>query len=198
MKSCNDGVPARTGVEHNGVVAEEVPPKPGNRVPALRSLALLLCFLAAYIAAPCRAAAPAVSLSSPSLVAQARQYESQVRAEFKTELGHEPRSTQELLGWLDQKSAGSAILSAEAKNEMVLKFGATLGELLIRDVGGQWVHAAAVKGYSHAIKLPDGKLAFVFNLAARRIVNGDPIGFSAYFQRAAKLVKRDGAAGSGS
>ena len=49
--------------------------------------------------------------------------------------------------------------------------------------------AGTPQGPSHGVELPNNKVAFVFNRAARRIFEGELLSFTAYYQSAASMVK---------
>jgi hypothetical protein len=149
------------------------------------ALALWLTILPSITPAP-----EPLSLSPmpPALVTLAQSMEAQVRIEFQTEFGHKPKSSKELLAWLDQKSSHVETLSPEQKDALVQKFGAVLGQVLLHEFGGSWVIAPTDQGDSPGINLPIGKVAFVFNRAARRIFEADPIGFVSYFETTESYV----------
>jgi len=121
-----------------------------------------------------------------ALVAMARSSETQILEQFKREIGHEPKTSHELLEWLDQKSLAAKNLTDKEKDGLVQSYGAVLGQLLIHDLGGRWVINPSDN--SPGVDLPGGKVAFVFNRAARRIFNGDAIGFVSFFDSAASYV----------
>jgi hypothetical protein len=121
-----------------------------------------------------------------ALVSKARSYEVQVRNEFKREIGHAPKTSRELLAWLDEKSIGAKDLDDREKDELVQSYGAVLGQLLVQDLGGRWV--LDPNDNSPGVDLPGGKVAFVFNRAGRRIFNGDAIGFVSFYDASASYA----------
>jgi len=149
-------------------------------------LATLLC--ASVFGFSVAAEPPDVQPMSASLIAHAQSMEAQVRREFLSDVGHDARTSDELLLWLDGKTLHTDTLGDEAKDELVQKYGAALGQLVIKEFGGSWVITSSGQGDSMGVDLPVHKVAFVFNRAARRIFNADPIGFHSYFETVASLV----------
>jgi hypothetical protein len=131
---------------------------------------------------------PKVQPMSASLIAHAESMETEVRHEFQSELGHAPETSIELLLWLDKKSLQTKTLSDEEKDKLVQQFGATLGQVVIHEFGGTWVLSSTSQGDAMGVDLPIGKVAFVFNRAARRIFEADPIGFVSYFKTVASFA----------
>ena len=152
----------------------------------LGPLATLLCATAFGFSVA--AEPPQVQAMSASSVAHAQSMEAQVRHEFLSEVGHEATTSNELLLLLDGKTLHTETLGDKAKDDLVQEYGATLGQLVIKEFGGSWVVASSGQGDSMGVELPVGKVAFVFNRAARRIFDADPIGFHSYFESVASLV----------
>jgi len=147
---------------------------------------LLVC-----VAILCNAAFAAETPTSPmpkSLLSKAEQSDSEVREQFQREAGHAPSTGRELLQWLDQKSLRATNLDDAQKDALVQSYGAVLGQVLLREFGGRWVVVPG-QGNSPGIDLPGGKVAFVFNRAARRIFDGDAIGFVAFYESTASYVR---------
>ena len=128
-----------------------------------------------------------VSPMPETLKSKAQNAETLVRAQFQSEFGHEPKTNRELLEWLDQKSLASKSLDDRQKDELVQSYGAVLGQVLIHELGGHWVIVPS-QGNSPGVDLPNGKVAFVFNRAGRRIFDADPIGFVKFFDTSASYV----------
>jgi hypothetical protein len=149
---------------------------------------LLALFAAGLLGSSFAAEPPKVQPMSASLIARAESMEAQVRHEFQSELGHAPETSNELLLWLDKKSLHTENLSDEEKDKLVQKFGATLGQVVIHEFGGTWVVTSTSQGDAMGVDLPVGKVAFVFNRAARRIFEADPIGFVSYFKTVASFT----------
>jgi hypothetical protein len=123
-----------------------------------------------------------------ALISKAQNAEALVRSQFLSEVGREPTTSRELLEWLDQKSLTSKDLDEQQKDQLVQSYGAVLGQVLIHELGGHWVIVPS-QNNSPGVDLPNGKVAFVFNRAARRIFDGDQIGFVKYFETSASYVQ---------
>ena len=130
--------------------------------------------------------AAAVTDAPASLVATAERYEAEVRAEFRSATGHEAANSRELLDYIDRRVAGLAPLDETSADALVQAYGATLGQTLIRDLGGKWVHSASD---GDGVALPNGKIAYVFSRAARQILDRERLGFAGYYESAVSLVK---------
>lgn len=115
--------------------------------------------------------------------------EQRTRGEFAADKGRSPASSCELLAWLDERVAELPELKHRENLGLIKKYGATLGQLLVHDFGGTWVRDTSDRGITHGVLLPNDKIAFVFNRAARRIIDREPIGFLAFYEAAASMVK---------
>lgn len=122
-----------------------------------------------------------------ALQSKVQDAEALVRSQFQREVGRKPKTSRELLEWLDQKSLASKDLDDKQRDELVQSYGAVLGQVLVHELGGHWVMVPSQEN-SPGVDLPNGKVAFVFNRAGRRIFEGDPTGFVKFFDAAASYV----------
>jgi len=134
------------------------------------------------------AAETPTSPMSQSLVSKAERSDAEVREEFRRETGHDPTTNRELLEWLDQQSLHAADLDDTQKDRLVQSYGAVLGQVLLYEFGGRWVVVSS-QDDSPGVDLPGGKIAFVFNRAARRIIDRDAIGFVAFYESTTSHVR---------
>jgi hypothetical protein len=129
---------------------------------------------------------PHIVPSDASLVSQAARYEDEVRAEFRSSNRQPAASDMELLVWMDEQTQTASGLGSDARDDLAQRYGATLGQVVIKKFGGTWVRADSPQGPADGVLLTNGKVAFVFNRAARRVFDGDPIGFVSFTTRASK------------
>jgi len=122
-----------------------------------------------------------------SMVRKAEGFDAQIREQFEREQGHKA-TTHELLEWLDRKSLAAKDLDDAERDLLVQSYGSVLGQLLVRELGGQWV---LVPNHDNlpGVDLPRGKTAFVFNRAGRRIFESDRIGFVSFFAASERFAR---------
>ena len=120
---------------------------------------------------------------------RASQFELQVRNAFTESEGHAPKANRDLLRYMDKRVDELPKLDEESIDELVQAYGATLGQVLIAEVGGRWVERSVDGHAMSGVELPNHKVAFVFNRAWKRIAEKDPTGFEAYYDSALALVR---------
>jgi len=134
----------------------------------------------------CGGGSNAVADAPASLVEKAEAYEAEVRAEFRAATGHDAANSHELLAYIDRRVEELPKLDDTSADALVQAYGSTLGQLLIHDLSAKWVRSGSD---GDGVALPNGKVAYVFNRAARRIFDREPLGFVAYYDSALSLVK---------
>jgi len=152
----------------------------------MRYVSLAIAFLAVVLAS-CGKAPPADMAAT--MVERAARVESEVRVEYRNATGHDAQNDRELLRYIDQRVQSLGQLDEQTVDALVQAYGATLGQVLIRELGGRWVRAEVDGEPQDGVSLPDGKIAFVFNRAYQRIAEKDSVGFEAFYDSALAIAK---------
>lgn len=138
----------------------------------------------AYSGRPLRLPAPPTVENMPAL-AQACSHS--VRANTGHDLPFTLASARDVdafLGEIRHQEGGSDYLA-----ELVFKFGAYLGELLVRHAGGRWVEPPTEIGGWPGIELPDGTFADPIGKAFKRVDNGSEDAVQSFVDVAVDLAR---------
>jgi hypothetical protein len=152
-------------------------------------------FTAALLASAVLFTAPAYSQernSTPmpaAMIRAAADADTSTRKEFRAAMGHDAKSSQELFEYLDRHTGELPKLNDDEVDSLVQRYGSALGQALIRECGGKWVRYVSGDESEDGVELPNGKIAFVFNRAYKRIAQKDPIGFVTFYQSTLRLAK---------
>jgi hypothetical protein len=102
--------------------------------------------------------------------------EREVRREYRSVMRREPQTSRELLEWIDSQIAATKFRDDTQAADAAKRYGAVLGQVLVRDHGGEWVTVVDASGQKWPGVRLAKNVAFVFNRVAKRISGQSDVG----------------------